>query len=97
MKLIIKLNVKSTPAQMLAGCKSAREMWVTLQTQYKGTGAVLNYNAIESYTKIKYNNYPNLKHFIIAFKKAIKKLANLNISPPKSWHPILFIIALSNT
>ena len=67
-----------------------------LQTQYKGTGAVFNYNAIELYTKIKYNNYPNFKQFIIIFKKAIKKLANLKISPPKLWHPILFIIALFN-
>ena len=81
---------------MLAGCKSVCEMWTTLQTQYEGTGAVLNYNVIKSYMKIKYNNYPNLKHFIIVFKKAIEKLANLDISPPKSWHPILFIMALSN-
>ena len=81
---------------MLAGCKSAREMWTTLQTQYKGTGAVLSYNAIKSYTKIKYKDYPNLKQFIIAFKKAIEKLANLDISPPESWHPILFIMALSD-
>src|SRR6266700_7916510 len=81
---------------MLTGYKSAHKIWVTLQTQYEGTKAVLKYNTIKSYTKIKYNNYPNLKHFIIIFKKAIKKLANLNISPPKSWHPILFIMALSN-
>jgi len=46
--------------------------------------------------KIKYNNYPNLKQFIIIFKKAIKKLANLNISPPKLWYLILFIMALFN-
>ena len=72
-------------------------MWTTLQTQYKETGAVFNYNAIELYTKIKYNNYLDLKHFIIVFKKAIKKLANLDISLPKSWHSILFIMALSNT
>ncbi len=72
-------------------------MWTTLQTQYKETGAVFNYNAIKLYTKIKYNNYPNLKYFIITFKKAIKKLANLDISLPKLWHSILFIIALFNT
>ena len=83
MKIIIKLNVKSTPTQMLARYKSAYKMWVTLQTQYEGTKAVLNYNAIESYTKIKYNDYPDLEYFIIAFKKAIKKLANLNISLPE--------------
>ena len=69
---------------------------MTLQTQYKGTGAVFNYNTIKLYIKIKYNNYPNFKYFIIAFKKAIKKLVNLDISLPKSWHLILFIIALFN-
>ena len=95
-KIIIKLNIKSTPIQMLAGYKLVYKIWVTLQTQYKGIGAVFSYNAIELYTKIKYNNYPNLKQFIIVFKKAIKKLANLNISPPELWHPILFIMALFN-
>jgi len=43
-----------------------------------------------------YDNYPNLKHFIIVFKKAIKKLANLNISLPKLRYLILFIMVLSN-
>ena len=80
MMIIIKLNIKSTPMQMLAGCKTARQMWVTLQAQYEGTGAVLSYNAIESYTKIKYEDYPNLEQFVITFKKAIEKLANLDIS-----------------
>ena len=60
-KLIIKLNIKSTPIQILAGCKSVRKIWTTLQTQYKGTGAVLSYNTIKLYMKIKYKNYPNLK------------------------------------
>ena len=64
---------------MLAGCKSVRKIQVTLQTQYKKTRAVFNYYAIKLYIKIKYNNYSNFKHFIIAFKKAIKKLVNLNI------------------
>ena len=67
---------------------------MTLQTQYKGIGAVFSYNTIKSYTKIKYEDYFNLEQFIIIFKKAIKKLANLNIFPPKSWHPN--IMALSN-
>ena len=53
--------------------------------------------AIKLYIKIKYNNYPNFKYFIIAFKKAIKKLVNFNIFLPKLWHLILFIIALFNT
>ena len=95
-KIIIKLNIKSTPVQILAGYKSVYKIQVTLQTQYKGTRAVFSYNTIESYIKIKYNNYPNFKQFIIIFKKAIKKLVNLNISPPKLWYPILFIMALSN-
>jgi hypothetical protein len=45
---------------------------------------MLNYNNIELYTKIKYKDYPNLKQFIIIFKKAIKKLLNLNISSSKT-------------
>ena len=81
---------------MLAEYKLIYEIQVTLQTQYKKTKAVFNYNAIKLYIKIKYDDYPNLKHFIIIFKKAIKKLANLNISLSKLWHLILFIIALSN-
>ena len=63
---------------MLAGYKSVYKIQVTLQTQYKGTGAVLSYNTIKLYIKIKYNDYLNLKQFIIAFKKAIKKLTNFN-------------------
>ena len=95
-KIINKLNIKSISVQILAEYKLVYKMQVTLQTQYKGTRAVLNYNTIKLYTKIKYNNYSDLKYFIIIFKKAIKKLANLNISLPKSQHLILFIIALFN-
>ena len=29
-KIIIKFNIKSTPVQILAGCKSVYKMWVTL-------------------------------------------------------------------
>ena len=97
MQLIIQTNIKLTPTQLLAGCKSARAMWVTLQNQYEGSGTVLNYNAIEAYVRIKYEDYPNLEQFIIAFKGAIEKLASLDISPPDSWHPLLFIMALSET
>ena len=39
---------------------------------------------------------PILNILLLHLKKAIKKLINLNISPPKSWHSILFIIALFN-
>jgi hypothetical protein len=48
------------------------------------TKCVLNYKAIELYTKTKYKDYLNLKQFIIIFKKAIKKLLNLNISLSKA-------------
>ena len=82
---------------MLAECKLVYKIQVTLQTQYKGTRAVFNYNTIKLYIKIKYDNYPNFKHFIIVFKKAIEKLANYNIFLPELWHLILFIIALFNT
>jgi hypothetical protein len=46
---------------MLVGYKLVCKIWVTLQTQYKGTGVVFSYNAIKLYINIKYNNYPNLK------------------------------------
>lgn len=95
MMLMIRINVKETPQSLLTGCTTALDMWATLQIQYEGTGAVLNYNAIEQYTRIKYEDYTSLEHFIIAFKKSIEKLATLQISPPDSWHPLLFIMALS--
>ena len=95
-KIIIKFNIKSTPIQILVGYKLVYKIQLILQTQYKGTGAVLSYNAIELYIKIKYNDYPNFKQFIIAFKKAIKKLVNLDISLPELQHLILFIMALFN-
>ena len=81
---------------MLVGCKLVYKIQVTLQTQYKRTGVVFNYNAIKLYIKIKYNDYPDFKYFIIAFKKAIKKLINLNISLPELQYLIFFIIALSD-
>ena len=31
MKLLIKINVKETPQSLLIRCKTAREMWMTLQ------------------------------------------------------------------
>ena len=58
---------------MLTGYKLTCKMWVILQTQYEGTGAVFSYNVIKSYTKIKYNNYFNFEHFIITFKKNYQK------------------------
>ena len=81
---------------MLAGCKLVYKIQVTLQTQYKGTRVVFNYNTIKLYIKIKYDDYPNFKYFIIVFKKAIEKLANLNISLPELQYLILFIMALFN-
>ena len=81
---------------MLVGCKLVYKIQVTLQTQYKRIGVVFNYNAIKLYIKIKYNNYPNFKHFIISFKKAIKKLANLNVFLSELQYLIFFIMALSD-
>ena len=46
---------------MLAGYKLVYKIQMTLQTQYKGIGAVLNYNTIKLYTKMKYKDYINLK------------------------------------
>ena len=50
-KIIIKLNIKSAPTQMLVKYKLVYKMWVTLQTQYKGTRVVFSYNTIKLYIK----------------------------------------------
>jgi hypothetical protein len=59
-------------------------MWNALQTQYEGSGVVLEYNTIIAYTDIKYDDYRLLEEFVLAFKKKIKKLVDLDIEPPKN-------------
>jgi hypothetical protein len=59
-------------------------MWTILQSHYEGSGAVLNFNAIEAYTNIKYDDFINLEQFVIRFKKSIDKLAKLEILPLES-------------
>src|SRR6266498_3781863 len=90
MRLAITLNCQPGPQAIVYGKKTAREMWTTLEAQYKGSGTTLMYNAIVQYTNLKYNDYTSLEKFIVAFRQSIDKLKTLKIEPPESWHPILF-------
>ena len=96
MKLVISYNCQSMPQQVVMGKKTALEMWQALQIQYEGKGYVIKYNAIQKYVMLKYEDFTDLTSFIIAYRKAIEKMATLKISPPDEWHPMMFIAALSS-
>jgi hypothetical protein len=83
MKLIISTNCKEIPQTLITDCQTAKEMWSTLQTHYEGSGTVLKYQALETYTRIRYEDYNSLEQFIVAFKKAIEKLSKLKMVPPE--------------
>lgn len=70
-------------------------MWTTLCTQYEGSGTVLEYNAVQHYMRMAYDDYPSLEQFIIAFQQSIQKLNDLKCAPPDKWHPMNFIAALA--
>lgn len=95
MKMAITHNCNSTPAGLINNCTTAMEMWLTLQRHYEGSGVVLEYQAITTYTNLRYEDFSSLESFIIAFKKSIEKLQTLKIQPPEKWHPIMFIAALA--
>ena len=82
------------PSQVITNCKTAREMQKALQIQYEGSGIVLNYNTIETYVHIKYENFKSLEVFIISFNKVVNKLSTLQIPPPDTQYLIMFIISL---
>ena len=83
MQLAITCNCKATPAQLVQSKKTAFDMWKTLCTQYEGSGTVLEYNAIQEYMRLAYDDYPSLEQFIIGFQQAIDKLITLDIAPPE--------------
>ena len=95
MQLAITCNCKATPAQLVQSKKSAFDMWKTLCTQYEGSGTVLEYNAIQEYMRLAYDDYPSLEQFIIAFQQSIEKLTALNVALPEKWYPMNFIVALA--
>ena len=70
-------------------------MWKTLCTQYEGSGTVLEYNAIQEYMRLAYDDYPSLEQFIIGFQQAIDKLITLDIALPEKWYPMNFIAVLA--
>lgn len=95
MKMVILYNCDKSPAAIINNCETAMDMWTLLTSHYEGSGVVLNYNAIVDYNSIRYENFSSLEQFVIAFKLAIERLATLKLEPPKEWHPILFVNALS--
>ncbi|KAK6586176.1 hypothetical protein PZA11_001233 [Diplocarpon coronariae] len=96
MKLAITLNCKPGPLAHTEGDKSALDMWEALQKQYEGSGTVLEYNAIQTYVTIKYDDFNSLEAYVVAFRLSITKLEALDSAPPSHWHPIMFIAGCSN-
>ena len=82
------------PSQVIANCKTAREIQKALQIQYEGSDIVLNYNTIETYVYIKYKDFKSLEVFIISFNKVVNKLSTLQIPPPDIQYLIMFIMSL---
>ena len=95
MKLAITLNCKAGPLGHTQGKSTALDMWESLQHQYEGSGTVLEYNAIQTYVSMKYDDYTSLEKFVVAFKLSIAKLDALEIAPPQQWNPVMFIAACS--
>ena len=97
MKLCITNNVSSTIAAQLNRLKTAKDMWETLANQYESSGTVLNQQAIAKYIKMDYKEYESMDDFILAFQKSVDMLNTLEISPPESWHPLVFLEAVKDS
>ena len=74
MKLIITFNCLADAKAHISGKATTLEMWQELKREYEGSGTILEYNAILTYTNMKYDSYSTLKAYVLAFKKLIKKL-----------------------
>ena len=57
----------------------------------------MNQQAIAKYINLRHTDYPSIDEFIIAFQNAIDNLNRLNIPPPESWHPLVFLEALKDS
>ena len=97
MKLCISSNVSSSILCQINSLGTAKEMWDSLANQYESSGIVLNQQAIAKYIRIRYSDYSTVDEFIIAFQSAIDTLNRLNIAPPDSWHPLVFLEALKDS
>ena len=97
MKLCISNNVSSSIASQINRLSTAKEMWDMLANQYESFGVVLNQQAIARHITIKYSDFSNMDEFIIAFQNAIDTLNRLEISPPDSWHPLIFLEAVKDS
>lgn len=97
MKLCISSNVSTSILCQINSFATAKEMWDSLANQYESSGIVLNQQAIAKYIKMRYSDYSTIDEFIIAFQNAIDTLNRLNIAPPDSWHPLVFLEALKDS
>ena len=57
---------------------------------------MIKYNAIQKYITLKYEDFTNLTSFVIAYQKAIEKIAILKTSSLDNQHPMMFIATLSS-
>ncbi|ELR06605.1 hypothetical protein GMDG_08078 [Pseudogymnoascus destructans 20631-21] len=96
MQLAIQYNSKTIPGKVASAKDTALEMWRALQQQYKGSGSVLKYNAIQKYVHLKYENFSSLDTLIIAVREAIDKLESLQCPPHDDWLPVMFIASCAN-
>ena len=71
-------------------------MWVKLENHFRGSGAVVLYNAVSNWYDIKYNDYANLSEFTIAFSKNIDRLRALNAPVTPEQVPITFIMKVAS-
>ncbi|KAI0991814.1 hypothetical protein K3495_g16373, partial [Podosphaera aphanis] len=97
MKLCISNNVSTSIASQINRLSTAKEMWDMLANQYESSGIVLNQQAIAKYIKMNYSDFSNMDEFIIAFQNAIDTLNRLEIAPPDSWHPLVFLEAVKDS
>ena len=94
--LAITLNLKETPQQVVTDCITAKSMWDTLCTQYKGKGHNLKQQLIKKLTRHTCESSKNVTNYIIEFKAILAKLAALDCSTLDDQYQILFIAGLAD-
>lgn len=92
MKLCISNNV-SLIASQISSLGTAKEMCHMIANQYERSEIVLNQQAIVKYTMMRCSDFSNIDEYIRAFQNAIDTLNRVDIEPPDSWHPLVFLEA----
>lgn len=71
-------------------------MWAKLKSQYKGSGAVLEYSAIQDYVRQSILDFPNLETYINHFQKTCERLVTLDLTDVTKWHPTMFVMGVKD-